>query len=594
MILGAIHPCPFWYDLRRYSFGAFGHDLSAALSVALLALPQAMAYAFVAGLPPQVGIFSAIFGTIFTAAFGSSRYLVSGPTTQSAILLQSGISEIIYTYYNGLTGVARDELAIKILIQVVLLIGVFQLFAGLLRLGRLTQFTSRSVVLGYTIGVAVAIFFTQLYPFFGIAPLSGYHPLYQKAWYLIHNIALLHLPTTLLGLGCLVVLILCSRVSKKIPIAIFVFFIAAAVVYFFNLSPDSGKAITDVAAGEQANKITILSDLGPLYSDLPKLKLPIFDFHIIGKVIPLAFAIALLSVLQATAIGKFYTRAKEPPYNDNQEIYGLGISNLFSAFVGAMPSSGSFARSALNHSMGARTRFSAIYSGGFLFLIVIFLGFLVTRIPLAALSALMVITAYSLVSFKDLFLCVRATRSDAFTLLITLIACLLFTFDMALYIGIAVSIVLYLKQAAVPLLIEYSFNNVGKLRPIEPEDERPDSRIAIVQAEGELFFGAADLLQGKLREVGEDEMLKVVILQLLNVRHIDASIALALKTVHRYLDGTGRVLLITGISPDVYSVLRHAGLADKLGKDRLFIANEQLPSEPTRTAYAYAKNLLSI
>ncbi|MCC5832934.1 MAG: SulP family inorganic anion transporter [Chlamydiales bacterium] len=589
MTIQAIDPYPFWNDLKGYQFKFLRGDCVAALSVGLMALPQAMAYAFLAGLPTSMGVWSVVFGTIFTAAFGQSRFLVSGTTNIIAILIQSGTSEILHTYYPGIWGLERDILAKNIVVEIVLLIGVFQVLAGLLRLGRLTQFISRSVIIGYIAGAALAIAVTQLFPFFGIKEFEGYHPIYNKAWLLIGQLYHLHIPTTLLSIGCLFVLIFLYRLSQKIPGAAIVFILAGSFVALFNLAPENAKSAFEVAHGEAIERVTLVQDLGPVFQDFPRFAAPYFEFRLLANIIPLALAIALLSVIEATSLGRHYTSSKEPPYNDNQEIYGLGISNFLSAFFSAMPSSGSFSRSALNKAAGAHSRFSAMISGAFVFLFVATLGFLVNKIPIAALSALMIFTAYTMLNLKHFFICLRATRGDAFALLATLASSIFFTLDIALYIGVALSIVLYLKRAAVPFLVEYAFNNVGKLRPLEAEEERPDPRICIVQAEGELFFGAADLLQTKLRNISEDEEIKVVILQLLNTRYIDASICLALRQVLSYLNGTGRKLILSGVSDEVWKVLEESGLLRKIGEENVFRANEQLPSEPTRSAYKLAK-----
>ncbi len=589
MALQEIDPYPFWNGVKKYQVNFFRGDLIAAISVALMALPQAMAYAFLADLPTSAGIWSVVFGTIFTAAFGQSRFLISGTTNMVAILIQSGTSEILHTYYGGVSGLEREILAQNVVMEIVLLIGIFQVIAGLLRLGRLTQFTSRSVIVGYIAGAALAIAVTQLFPFFGIRDLDGYHAIYQQGWYLLGQLGALHIPTSLVSIGCLLLLIFLYRTSSKVPGAAIVFIVAGGVVALFNLAPEHAKGIFDVAPGERIERITLLQDIGPVFSDFPKFAAPYFEFRLLAKIIPLAFAISLLSVIEATSIGRNYTSSKEPPYNDNQEVYGLGISNFLCAFFGAMPSSGSFSRSALNKAAGAHTRFSAIISGGFVFLFVVTLGFLVNKIPIAALSALMIFTAYTMVNFKHFFLCLRATRGDAFVVITTLIASMIFTLDVALYVGVVLSIVLYLKRAAVPFLVEYAFNNVGKLRPLDAEEERPDPRICILQSEGELFFGAADLLQTKLRNISEDETLKVVILQLLNTRYIDASICLALRQVLDYLSSTNRKFMLSGVSEEVWTVLDESGLLHKIGEENCFPANEQLPSEPTRNAYALAK-----
>ncbi len=440
-------------------------------------------------------------------------------------------------------------------------------------------------------GVAFAIVITQLFPFFGIRQMDGYHPIYQQGLYLFGYLPTLHLPTTLVAIGCLTLLIILYRTSEKLPAAAIVFLIAGGVVALFNLSPKEGRGLFDITEGGRVEKVTLLEDVGPVYSDFPKLSAPFFNMRILTKIVPLAFAITLLSVIEATAIGRSYASAKDPPYNDNQELYGLGVSNTISSFLGAMPSSGSFSRSALNVATGAKTRFAAILSGVILFLFVITLGFLVTKIPIAALSALMLFTAYTMVNFKHLVICLKATHMDAFVVVVTFISSLLFTLDVALYVGVAVSIVLYLKQAAIPSLVEYSFNNVGKLRTLEVDEERPDPHICIVQVEGELFFGAADLLQTKLRQIAEDENLKVIILQLLNTRNVDASVCLALRLVHKYLKTTQRHFMLSGVSPEFWEVLQQSGLLKEIEEENCFPANEQLPSEPTRKAYALAKNL---
>jgi len=593
MLSPAVDFFPLAQDLKKYSLRLGAKDLLAALSVAFLALPQAMAYAFVAGVPTQVGIFSAIFGTIFSSAFGYSPYLITGPTTQTAILLQSGLAEIMATYYPSLTGVERTDQMVAVMLQLVVLIGVFQVLVGCMRLGRFTHFTSRSVLAGYSMGVAAAIFITQVFPFFGMASQSGNMPLYQRFWFFTQHLSLTHLPTLVLGIVCLLCFVITRHWSGKVPIPVIIFSLAAVAVAVLRLAPEEGLAMTNVMAGQAANKITLLQDLGPVYTDWPTLQWPAFEFRLVGICMPLAFAIALLGLLQATTIGRGYVRAQDPPYNDNQEIFALGVSNVACAFLGGMPSGGNHARSIFNYELGAKTRFAGIFSGVLLFTIVLFLGFLVTKIPLAALSALMLITAYQMLSFWEISLCLRATRSDAFVVLMTFLSCLCFTFDKALYIGVVLSVILYLKQAAIPALIEYTFTSTGKLRPLDWDDVRADNRIAILQAEGELFFGAADVLQTKLRLLSEDENLHIVILQLLNIRHLDASVCLALRHINKYLERTGRKLIISGVSNEVYKIFNRAGLTSKIGRDAIFVYNEQLPGEATRSAYAYAKSLLS-
>lgn len=586
-------PCPFFNELKSYRLSFLRGDLIAALSVALLALPQAMAYAFVADLPPSAGIFAAIFGTIFTAGFSSSQVLVSGPSNTIAILIQSGVSDILSTYYPYLSGDQREVAALQVVLQIALVVGIFQILGGLLRFGRITQFASKSAILGYMTGAALAIIITQLYYFFGIPEMNGSHPLYVQGWYLLRHLFDLHLPTMLIGTSSLILLIFFHRFFEKIPGAVIVFFFSAALVALLHLSPKNIPGQLDIHAGERVQKVTLLEDFGSPYMKSPRFAFPGIDLRMLLKTLPLAIAITLLSALEATSIGRSYANTEESHYSDNQEVYGLGVSNFFSAFLGAMPSSGSFSRTALNAQTGARTRFAAMLSGVFLLIIVLLLGFFVTKIPLTALSALLLLTAYTMVNFEQLVTCIKATNIDASVVIVTICASLLLPLEVAFYIGVALSIGLYLKKAAIPYLVEYTFTNVGKLRPMEQGDARPDPRICIVQIEGELFFGAAEPLNLKIRQIAEDGTVRVVILQVMNARHLDASVCLALRQLDQYLKKTGRTLLISGATSEVLSVLEDAGLKKQMGVDHIFPANEQLPSEPTRNAYAFAKSLLT-
>lgn len=248
----SIKKVPVFGDLQGYNFSFLRGDLRSALSVALLALPQAMAYAFVAGLPISAGIFSAIFGTIFTSAFGPSRSLVSGPTNTVAILIQSGTAEILYTYYQGIEGASRDFLALQIVLLLSLLVGCFQIVGGLLKWGRVTQFASRPVVIGYAAGAAIAIVISQLFYFFGIAKSEKILPIYHQALYLVGHLQALHVPTALLGLFSLALLIIFHLWSQKIPAPILVLALAALIVYFFQLSPDSKAGLFELIPGAQS------------------------------------------------------------------------------------------------------------------------------------------------------------------------------------------------------------------------------------------------------------------------------------------------------------------------------------------------------
>lgn len=564
--------------LKRYNLQNLRKDLIAGVNVALLALPQSLAYAFMANLPLSCGVFSAIFGTIFTASFGASRTLVSGPTNTSAILLLSGTTEVLFTFFRDVEGVEREMVALHILTQIVLLVGIFQLLAGFFGLGRIIRFVSRPVVIGYVLAAAFAILINQLYPFFGIKrEVNGASGI--QAWVFLLHFTSLHLPTAILSISTLAALFLLKRFFRKLPAAVVVLFCAALGTMFFQHFFSFSK------------QIEVVADLGQIYNSFPRFSVPFFDFYLMTKLVPFAFALSLLSILEATTIGQSYHRIKRGPYCVNQEIYGLGVSNVFVSFLALLPSSGSFSRSHLNFISGAQTQFAAIFSGLFVLLSVVFLEFYFGKIPLGALSALMVVTAFGMVRGKELLLCLRATSTDAWVVSITFIASLIVSLEIALYIGVIIAIIFFLRSSSLPDFVEYGFNSLGKLRPIEKNEGRDDEGIAIIQPEGELFFASASSLQSKLYQLSLELNLKVVILQLINTRKIDASVCLSLIEAHSFFTQNSRVLLLAGVAPEVTKILQQSGLFELIGKHHIFFANDQLPGEPTREAYALAKNL---
>jgi sulfate permease, SulP family len=582
---------PFWEDFLFYKKKYLRSDLYSAFSVALLALPQSMAYAFVAGLPAESGIFAAIFGTIFTASFGASRYLISGPTTMVALLIQSAVSGIMQSNL-ALLYPDKSEMALIVMLHLVFLVGLIQVFAGVFKLGRLTQFASRSVVVGYTLAIAFAIVVSQIYVACGIKGVEGYQPLIFRATYVLTHLHLTHIPTLILSILCLILLTLLYRMSYKIPAPVIVFFLSGIAVAVFKLSPEYMKGIHDIQCGEKLLKVCLLQDLVPFNTVWPTLKIPYIELRFLTLLFPSAVAVAAFSALEATAIGRGFPDEKSLTYNENQEVYGLGVSNCLSAFVGAMPSSGSFSRSSLNQILGAKTRFSGVLSGIFVLFFLGALGRYVMQIPVAAISALLFFTAFSMVRPRALFLCLRSTPEDAVVVVSTFFSSLLFSLDVALYIGIGLSILLYLREAGIPMLVEYHFNDKGKLRRLD-SNEKEESPICILQPEGELFFGAADPLQSKILEKSQNPKVCVIILQLLNVRHLDASVCVALQETNEVLKKQGKYLLFAGVSRRVYEILEDSGLLDSIQPGYLFFSNKQIPSEPIRKAYDKAKELIA-
>lgn len=582
-----------WADVRTYNWSLLKSDSMAAFGVALLSVPISMAYALAADLPPAVGLFATIFGTIFTAAFGSSRHLVVGPTNMIAILMQAGISEIIYTYYRDVVGPERGILATSIMIQITLVVGILQLLVGVFKLGRLTQFVSRSVVLGYIGGTALALIINQLFYFFGITTVSRPESIFEKVKFFFTHLVNFNWPTALVGVGSLVLLLTTEKVNKKLPAAVLTLAIASLLVSIFKLSPAQFDLMSEVIPGQSVEKVVLVRDFGELYPMRPEIAMPFFEMRVLNTLLPIAFAIALLGILEATSIARTIAAQTGQMLFLNQEIFALGGGNILASFFGAMTCSGSFARTSLNYGSGAKTRFAAILGGVFVAVIVFVFQYLVLRIPLAALAALLLVSAVRMVNFQEVKLCLKATGSDALVFSGTLLSCIFFNVDTAFYIGVVLSIIFYLRKASTPRFVECMVDPTGELRVLVPGEENEKKAIRILHVEGELFFGAADLLQTTVRAIADDPRVRVIVLHLTNAYHIDASSCVALQQLYKYLQNSDRYLIATGLTRQVWQVLCHSGFASELGHDNLFMVDERDPSQSTKSALKWAETVLT-
>lgn len=566
---------PFAKEFQTYSFSFFGKDLAAGISVALLTLPQAIAYSLIAGLPLSAGFFAAIFSAMIAAFFGSSRFLIIGPSNAIAIMIQYGTGEILTSYYPNLVGTTRDFMAIQIMTQIALLIGIIQISIASLRLGRLIQFVSQSVIVGYVLGCAVTIIINQLDVILGIPHLPGLHSLFTRGTHIITQMGKINWATAAIGAGSLFLILFFKKWDRRIPGAAIAFIGGAALVYLTGLS-----------------EVRSIGDTGDVSALMPYMVLPFFEASMINDMLPISFAIALLSILETCSVSKSAAATAGQRVCITQEIFGLGLGNLVSSIVGGMPISGSTSRTTLNQESGAETRFAAIFAAFFVGFILYFFSDFVVHIPLAAIAALLIVTAFSIVKKDHLALCLKATRSDALVFWITFLSCIFLSIDLAFYIGIIISISLYLNKSAVPQVQQYNVDITGKLKNLKFCNENEIGKIQFIKVKGELFFGAADLFQTTLKSIAEDDRnTRVIILQLKNARDIDATVCLAIGQLFEYLKSSGRHLIMSGLTPQVWEVLSNAGIVAQFGKDNLFTIDDQQPHLYMDRVMARAKEL---
>jgi len=311
---------PFIQEIRDYNFTLFRYDFLAALAVALLTIPQSIAYSLLAGLPPVAGIFSAIFGTIFSAAFGSSKQLVSGPSTGVAILIQTAIADILYSNYELITGAAKDALALQLLTQIVLIIGLIQIGSAFFNVRKLLRFVSRSVMLGYFAGITIAITVNQLYYLFGVGSPVGEVSIFAKAFFFVSHFLEWNPTSLFIGLVSFAVLFFFRRKFKNWPDALFTLIAASLLSDAFR-------------AWHLGTPVLTLGDLHFIESLIPQFTLPLVDIRSLNKIFPAAAAIAFLSILEVFSISKNFAARTGSQEEVNQDVFGVGIGNFFLSFL---------------------------------------------------------------------------------------------------------------------------------------------------------------------------------------------------------------------------------------------------------------------
>jgi SulP family sulfate permease len=561
---------PLFKSLRSYDRALLRADLWAGLTIAAVAIPQCIAFALLIGVPVPAVVASAIVGTVLCSLFCSSRHLVVGPTNTISIILASAL----------LTLAAEPLAPLQKVLLIGFLMGAIQLAAGLSGLGKITQFVSRSVIVGYTTAVGILIAVGQLGSLLGIARAPDVS-LPGTLRHLVTSFFTLNLNhvTAITGLVALFLILTLRRWRPRWPDGLPVLLLAGGASYIFNLHNYGVAVVGDLGA---------ISGGIPLFSGFP---LNADTARLIPEITSIAVAAAILGMLESVTVAKSLAAKTGQPIDPNQELIGMGVGNLVGSGFGATPGSASFLRSAANLQSGGRTQWSVVASGVFVLLIVVAISPVLAYIPIAAIAAYLVVIAVRLFQPSQIFLVRHSTSADAAVFWISLIAALFLKLDTAIFVGIGVSLVFFLQKASAPALTEHAFNDVGQLAEIDSPAERNNAQISIVHVEGDLFFGAADIFQDGVRRLAADPNIRVFILRMKNARHLDATTVMALDQLHDYLKSENRHLLISGVHGDVALVLKRSGLAARIGLENMFPAEEN-PTLATKKALQRAQQLL--
>ena len=541
---------PAFDSLRTYSLRVLGIDVVAGLTVAAVAVPQAMAYAQIAGIPPQYGLYTAIVMTSVGALFDSSRQLINGPTNAISIAVLSAV-----------VGFSEPD-RIPAVILLAFLVGVVQTGITLLRLGDLTRYISHAVIVGFTLGAATLLVLDQLKNLLGLpAKGSGEHHFLERFWLTMSQIDQTHTATLLVGLGTVAIALALYAVNERFRLRLPEFLPAiiamAAVVWWWGLDQQGVKVV------------------GTIPAELPRFALPQIEWARVRELASSSLAIALLGLLEAIAMAKAIANHTGQKLDMNQQCLSEGLANLAGSMFQCFPGSGSLTRSTINHLAGAQTQWSGVISAAVVGLTVVFFAPYAFYIPRSGLAGILLISAWRLVDKRELVYYLRTTRFDAWIVSLTALSAVAVSVEFCVMIGVFLSFFLYVPRAARVYITELVLAPERVVRERVASD--PDcNRIRIYSLEGELFFGAAPELEEHLKTISATARLGVraIVLRLKRARNADADCLSVLDRFITRMQAARVTVLLCGLRPDLMKVLEASGLLRRLGSEHAFIFEE--------------------
>lgn len=540
-----------WPRVNRSTLRA---DVLAGLTGGLILVPQGVAFATIAGMPPEYGLYAAMLPAVVAALWGSSWHLVSGPTTAISIVVFATMSPLAEP------GSAHY---VQLVLTLTFLVGVFQLLLGGFRLGTLVNFVSHTVVVGFTAGAAVLIAISQVKNFFGIALPRGasvaavLQGLVQQAQSINPYVTAVSLATVL---SC----VAARRWWPRLPHMIVGMLSGSVLAYGMNQTWGLER--------------TGLGSLGALRIGFPPLSSPDWNLDTLQTLAPIALAVALLALTEAVSIARSMALHTGQRIDGNQEFVGQGLSNLAGAFFSGYASSGSFNRSGLNVQAGAQTPLAAIFSAVFLLLIMLFLAPLAQFLPVAAMAGILFVVAWGLVDFHHIGEILRVSRAESAVLAATWLATLTVQLEFAIYIGVGLSLFMYLKRTSQPGLDDVK-PVPGQMPPaFSAATALPDCpQLKIVRLNGSVFFGAVNHLQEALQAIDAHNPAHThVLLVASGINFVDLGGAQCLAQEAQRRRALGGALYIFHMKDEPLAMLRASGAWDTIGADNFFTLGDDL------------------
>ena len=521
--------------LKRYDRGQFVSDLIAGLVVGIVALPLAIAFAIASGVSPEKGIITAIIAGFIISLLGGSRVQIGGPTGAFIVIVYG----IVQQY--GVNG----------LIIATLLAGVMLIVMGLVRLGSVIKFIPHPLIVGFTSGIALIIFSSQMKDLFGLQMGKTPADFIAKWTEYFKHFDTVNLYSILIASSTIILIFGMRKITGRIPGSILAVILATAAVYFFRLPVD-----------------TIGKEFGTISSVLPAPVFPEIDLDIIRKLIAPAFTIALLGGIESLLSAVVSDGMIGGDHRSNTELIAQGIANIFSSIFGGIPATGAIARTVTNVKNGGRTPVAGIVHALTLLLIMLFFGKLATLIPMSCLAGILITVAYNMSEWKSFRALLKGPKDDVLVLLSAFFLTVLVDLTVAIEIGMVLAAFMFMRR-----MIQISNVNIISKRGETGDDPKAiekfdvPAEVEVFEITGPFFFGAAYKFKESLRRMKQSP--RVLIIRMRHVPVVDATGLHALEEVFHYAEETGMVLVLSGVQPQVMELLHKTGLYDSFGAENI-------------------------
>ena len=545
-----IFPFILWFRLTTIE--TIKADFFAGLTGAIIVLPQSVAFATIAGMPPEYGLYAAMVVPIIAALFGSSFHLISGPTTAISIVVFAAVSKY---------AAPGSEEFVALALPLTFLAGVYQLVFGLAKFGLLVNFVSHNVVIGFTAGAAILIASSQIPYILGIHIPRGEG--FINTWIdLYSGVGEFNIYLLIVGLGTLVSAIIIKLIRPKFPYLLIGMFVGGFLAFYLSSFTDS------------------IETVGVMPAYFPPLSSPNFSLSSLKSLAPEAFAIALLGLIEASSIGRSIATKSNQRINPSQEFIGQGTSNIVGSFFSGYASSGSFTRTGVNFESGARTPLSAILAALFLMVIVLLVGPLISYLPYAAMAGIILIVAYNLIDFQSIKKTFTYSKSESVIFTATFLSTLLFELEFAIYLGVLLSLMLFIAKTSAPEVHTLAFGSppgedIRKLQSIRKTPLVQCPQLKIIRIDMSIYFGSINHIQKQISRIVDNQRIYHILIVASGVNFIDLAGIEGLLIEHRRLKALNGDLYLVDVKSSTYEFLEKVNFVNEIGRENFFESKEE-------------------